>query len=479
MAGLVAPPAAVAADTPYLDDSFGERGRAVLDLGGGGVGAVAADVDPHGRTVTVGLLQDLSLPPVLVIRLLPNGELDPAFGEGGVVMFTSLPDVSDDGFQDDGTMSVPPDVLDVEVQDDGKVLVLSRHQMMRLDERGALEETFGASGVAVPGGSNDNNPWQEPIFSHVGIAADGTIAVAGAVQMSDGDTLRQKIAGWRYTAEGVLASSFDQFPADPGNPDIRWAAEDMAVDGAGRVVVAGGVGGFQGRLLRFLPDGRLDATFGLAGSVPLASTGYEVAVSPDGRTVVAQDWRISGYGADGKFQTSSPPLDMQIVSLQIDGAGRVLATGNQTLHGVTSFAVMRLDADRTLDRTFGTGGVVMSAFSEGGAYVAGAVLAPDGDLVATGWINHFGWDPSSQRRRDCTAGPDMTWAGDRPSVIPLCGMTSTATTGPMCWPGTAAVCSGSTGQRQGRLSDAHEGGRRLECHDRDRRRRGPEHRRQG
>lgn len=34
VAGLVAPPQAAAADTPYLDDSFGERGRAVLDLGG-------------------------------------------------------------------------------------------------------------------------------------------------------------------------------------------------------------------------------------------------------------------------------------------------------------------------------------------------------------------------------------------------------------------------------------------------------------
>lgn len=392
---LVAPPQAVAADTPYLDPAFGERGRAVVDFGGQGANAVAVDVDLQGRTVTVGLPQDENSHHFLqVMRLLQTGEPDLAFGQGGVATFRELPYLADEEVRDDGTLSVHPDVSDVKVQDDGKVLVLSQRQLMRLDEHGALDETFGASGYVAPGPSGDNNFQQNNIFSYFDTAADGTIVVVGTATVFDGARWNQEVAGWRYTADGVLASSFAQFPVDSGNPDIIWTPQAMALDGAGRVVVAGAADGIQGRLLRFLPDGQLDSSFGEGGLVRQPSPGREVAAYPDGRIVVVRDQRINAYNADGTLLTDlAAPREMQIASLHIDGANRVLLAGTKVLQSTGAYALVRLNAEWMPDRSFGTNGVVMSTFPEGDAYMADATLTPDGDMVATGRINSFGDDP--------------------------------------------------------------------------------------
>jgi uncharacterized delta-60 repeat protein len=113
-------------------------------------------------------------------------------------------------------------------------------------------------------------------------------------------------------------------------------------------------------LVRFLPSGSLDATFGDDG---VASTGFNdeglgpsgVAIQPNGKIIWVGD-------------TTKP-----------DGVGGT----------ITDFAVARFNANGTLDSSFGTGGLVTTEFFadplQGAMELAESVLVqPNGDILVGG-----------------------------------------------------------------------------------------------
>jgi uncharacterized delta-60 repeat protein len=73
-----------------LDPTFGSDGTRVVNLGGteGGFGLA---VQPDGNLVLVGVQQPSpgENAKAIVVRLTPDGSLDPAFGNGGVVVVPS------------------------------------------------------------------------------------------------------------------------------------------------------------------------------------------------------------------------------------------------------------------------------------------------------------------------------------------------------------------------------------------------------
>jgi uncharacterized delta-60 repeat protein len=162
-------------------------------------------------------------------------------------------------------------------------------------------------------------------------------------------------------------------------------------------------------------DGMLDPSFGNGGLVttdfrgqipPPFDAATSLVVLPDGRAVAAgytnpnlrhTDMAVARYlfsgaldttfGGDGMvvipFLNVPPPFDTHAVAeavlLQPDG--RLVLVGEAvTLEGM-SFALVRLNADGSLDPTFGTGGVVTTPT---GAPVMAGLLQPDGRIVAVG-----------------------------------------------------------------------------------------------
>jgi uncharacterized delta-60 repeat protein len=139
---------------------------------------------------------------------------------------------------------------------------------------------------------------------------------------------------------------------DSGGSDF---AEALLLQPDGTLVVGGSstTNNEVNRILlaRYLPDGRLDATFGLAGKIAtpfqrFTSSGA-LLLQSDGKLVVA------GFTADGVH-----PGDVLLARYQPDG---------------------------TLDGTFGTGGFVTTDFGgAGGDSAAALLLQPDGKLVMGG-----------------------------------------------------------------------------------------------
>lgn len=145
----------------------------------------------------------------------------------------------------------------------------------------------------------------------------------------------------------------------------RFVTDSSMVDAQGRVLVAGGlIDTGQAILLRFLPNGVLDTSFGNGGLIvsDLLSGNFTkpVALTPEGKII--------------------------LVGTQFVGDSGSGDTGNGT--AVYRFGVSRYNEDGTLDTTFGEGGVVTTDVgSLAGASASGAlnvtINAPTADGVAT------------------------------------------------------------------------------------------------
>lgn len=210
--------------------------------------------------------------------LLSAGDLDPGFGNGGVV----TTDVTDFDFGND-----------VAVQSDGKIVLVgdtniaaSAAYVLRYNPDGTLDSTFGTGGKAtVTIDSSDFSP------TAVAVQSDGRIVVAG----DSGDNF----AVARLNADGTLDSTFGTggtVVTDFGGSD---RAEDVAVQSDGRIIVVGTHGnplsGVQSEndfaVARYNSDGSLDITFGTGGKVTTDFAGDDdsadaVVVQSDGRIVV-------------------------------------------------------------------------------------------------------------------------------------------------------------------------------------------------
>jgi uncharacterized delta-60 repeat protein len=165
-------------------------------------------------------------------------------------------------------------------------------------------------------------------------------------------------------------------------------------------------------------DGNLDPTFGTGGKV-VSDFGYDdraagVAVQPDGRIVTAGtscngDILVTRYRPDGSLDPSfdgDGSLCVDVGSGSADqgeevivlGDGRLLVAGTSA----GNFALVRLNADGTLDSTFGTGG--RATYDLGGNEVLhDAALAPDGKVVMAGETTGPGC-PNAPTMAGTTAG---------------------------------------------------------------------------
>lgn len=135
---------------------------------------------------------------------------------------------------------------------------------------------------------------------------------------------------------------------DAGGSPIQAVPSDAVLLANGDLVVAGYFG-----LVRYLPNGRLDTTFGSGGLARLPST------------------------VNGSFQPG----------LAVQPDGRYVWAGGATAPNGTNdaFAAVRLNADGSVDRTFGTNGLATMTLPNSNVQGADAVLVqPDGKILLGG-----------------------------------------------------------------------------------------------
>ncbi len=227
---------------------------------------------------------------------------------------------------------------------------------------GDLDPTFGVQRrqstefpIPPPGGSRGepNAIVQQP---------DGKILVGGSAFIS---YVRWAFALARYNADGTPDASF-------GNNGV--------------VRIAFSTNGYErAYCLALQPDGKIIlGGFAYLGSAPSGdpNTGFALArYNPDGSL-------DTSFGAGGKVVTDLTPTLDEINEVLLQPDGKIVTAGfvtpGPTNSGFYDFAVVRYNADGSLDLSFGDGGHVFTDFAGGGDFAQSALLQPDGKIVLAG-----------------------------------------------------------------------------------------------
>jgi uncharacterized delta-60 repeat protein len=216
-----------------VDTSFGSNGKVVTSLGesfDGYPNAIA--IQPDGKIlvggVGVGPLSTGTYADFALVRYLPNGSPDPGFGINGIVL---TPVVS--GFSAEW-------VEDLALQSDGKIIAagstaemtIDRMALARYNADGTLDISFGTSGIVLClAGSS------ESYIQGVALTTDEAITVAG--NTLDQGTGNYDFALLRFLPNGSPDSTFGSggMVISDLNPDDGYSDVMIGVDG--KIVTAG------------------------------------------------------------------------------------------------------------------------------------------------------------------------------------------------------------------------------------------------
>jgi uncharacterized delta-60 repeat protein len=331
---LAAPPPMASAAPGDLDPAFGIGGLVRDPMPDNGAQAKGVAIDASGRIVVAGTTSVNVIDGNFgVLRLDSNGSPDASFGNGGRVSYGYVAGSGEEAYG-------------VAVQADGRIVVggtsftiptLNDFAALRLEADGSIDTSFGNHGDGwMTTGRADNDIGIALAASPSGIFLGGYVADGGG---------GIDAAGFLLDTLGMPAPLFGDNGLVTAGADSN-SAHAAAMQPDGKLLLGGHLDNGGGIIMRFGADGSPDASF--AG---------------DGRAELGDDTRIEDLG--------------------VLADGRIVAAG----HRLSDAIVMRLLADGSLDASFGVGGVAtLSATSVGAVQLFGRALAvqSDGAIVVAG-----------------------------------------------------------------------------------------------
>jgi len=363
----------------FLDSTFGtdRTGKVIgpryMDVQSWGQAGRRVATDSLGRIVAIGTRLDYCTHQTsyewMVARYLPNGDLDPSFGTGGVATTTFASSAYAFG---------------VAVQPDDKIVVVGHAPskirgtaaaVARFNTNGSLDQGFGSGGLAWVSPGTD--------FMSVALQSDGRIVAVGEYQSTKG------FVG-RLTPSGAVDTTFNNglgyykypSPPYPAAQDFN-AVSIQTVEGEERIVVAGfmrdALNHYVSAVLRFTTAGALDNDFGTSGVVT-----------------------TSFYQEDGSYK------EQAFHDVTVDSSNRIVAAGYASpVSGQAQLALARYDVSGQPDLLFGAGGKVLELSGQASAIARAIGIQPDGAVVVTGYTDTRAglWRFTERGDLDASFGP--------------------------------------------------------------------------
>lgn len=368
-----------------LDLTFNGTGKASTNFGSGAAIARDVAIQPDGKIVIAGYYQEAGVNAIVVARYDSNGNLDTTFdGDGRVT--TAITNNSLFAFA-------------VEVQNDGKIVVAgtssqSAYFVARYNVDGSPDLDFDVDGIAFTpfiSGTTGSG-----VKADLALQTDGKIVVAGSGFFS-GSGYDFCVA--RFSSNGTLDNSFDSDGVVNTSISPNWDyANAVAIQTDGKIVVVGQSrndtdGWDQMALIRYNTDGSLDTSFdgdgklttaiGTVGARNGSDAANSVAIQSDNQIVVAGRFGQNGnfaivrynangsldttFGAGGKVTTTvGTNSNDRANAIVIQTDGKIIAAGSSTsVSGNVDFAAVRYNADGSLDNSFADG-ITPNAYGNGG-----------------------------------------------------------------------------------------------------------------
>jgi uncharacterized delta-60 repeat protein len=367
----------------------GGQGKVLTDIQSSFDDGSSAAMQPDGKILLGGYTAGGGSSQYVIARYNADGTLDSSFSDTGKVFtgFGGLP------VGDTVTLQADGKIVFAGLTSVGSSFAL---ELIRLNADGSPDTTLNGTGKLLTNLSSSG-----AAQASVVVQSDGHILVAGT---SDASGSRD-FAVARYNSDGTLDASFQKplVTTDFGgnSADVGLST---ALQSDGKILVAG-VCGLQLALVRYNPDGSLDASFNGTGeflsSLSPVQEHCAVAVQPDGKIVVAssnnQDFAVLRLNADGTLDTSfdgdgSVTTDIGSSSFDIGYSvsvlpdGKVVVAGTSTASGSYDIAVVRYNVDGSLDTSLnGTGKLLTDIGTQASDVGQSVFVQPDGKIVVSGF----------------------------------------------------------------------------------------------
>lgn len=415
--GLLAQPAGT------IDPSFADNGKLILN---NGFTDLFTDVELQDdqKIVAVGITYDAAyVASAQAMRFLPDGSPDASFGVDGVFTYS---------------LNFEANIYGCDIRENGKIVMTGsttdyndyRILLIQLNEDGTLDDSFGTNGIVVQKIGPDINFFEDHSYA-ITLQEDGKILVAGKSYNLDYKFVPVVV---RFTENGQLDTEFGtngvaSIPVIETENDF----DCLVVQDDGKIIASGHYANellsFALLVVRFMPDGTLDNTFGNNGIVNYPyqadTEGFGITLTADNNILITgftatPSYNFSmflmkldqqgnpdpGFGAGGLVVADYGTYDVGY-SLYVQGNDKILVAGTsgELIPADCDMAIWRYNPDGTLDNTFGTNGMnkiqfsgnpdeglAMAHQSDGNILIAGKARDTDFDYAMVRILNDFATD---------------------------------------------------------------------------------------
>ncbi len=388
----------------FLDQSFGESGSVQL-LFDAKSRAAEVKILPDGKILVAGynVADTPELGSIFCMRLTVDGNLDPTFGNGGI--FTQI-------------LGSFCSMRAMSLQNDGKIILATkaltnlayRASIIRLEQNGELDQSFGDSGIVADGFPYYNNA---EITTLKIDANTGNIVVGGLIPNS---AVERAIIG-RFDQNGNPDLTFGPIGSriilvEPTDAQLGISVRDLSILPLGKIVAVGfsvnysaPAENYKHWMCQLNIDGTMDTTFSEDGVLHyntgsnIVERSYSLLPKPD-------EWVIGGESRVGisigfdfhRIMTNGILIPNTQKHIDFEGSTRsfcssmaqdlngdyILAGLSQLPSGEIRCAMLSLTEEGELVPNFGNQGKIISVFGNSSA-IRKIAIQSDNKIIAVGY----------------------------------------------------------------------------------------------
>ena len=408
-----------------LDTTFGVSGVVTTVIGSNNDQINSIAVQDDGKIVAAGSYNlSSALSDFATVRYNTDGSLDSTFGNNGIVTTNiNLRDIA----------------YSLVIQSDSKIVVFgvsilaeSDFAMVRYNQDGSPDNTFGTNGIVITPVGSSNDYGRTILLSDKGT----NIFTAGYSNIIEG----LSFVLVSYNSSGEIDNNFGNnglaITSHLGlSKDNQAICSLIQNDGK---IVSAGFSGAPGNddftLFRYNNNGELDNTFGYDGGtsneVLIHSNDnriFSIASQKDGKIIAAgyanngtdDDFALARYNENGLLDVSFgnqgvviTPIgssNERIRSVELQDDGKIITAGFSNNGTDDDFIIVRYDSVGNIDNSFGTNGIVTMQFFIWDEVAISAVIQSDGKIIVAGYANNGAEDDFALVRLNPNGSLDNTF----------------------------------------------------------------------
>ncbi|RYD94491.1 MAG: T9SS type A sorting domain-containing protein, partial [Sphingobacteriales bacterium] len=341
---------------------------------------------------------------LVIRRYNANGTVDAAFGTGGKASATF----------NTGANEVESAAITAE----GKIVAVGtsvsldysnrEFAVARFNENGTADAAFSGDGKATVLFENGD----DLLAALLVLPDDKLIAVGTSGYRESNNFVHKDIVLSKYNADGSPDTAFGTLGKVYSIiGENRNNIITAALQADGKIVVSNTYSNYSQtyssfEILRYNANGSLDTAFGTDGRVSTAYSATSIVFQPDGKIIIAGDGYIdgvflfsinrynangtpdAGFGSNGYVSIPAGGATWGSSTAILQPDGKIVVCGSAAnpdlFNGAMAFAGVRLNANGTIDTTFGNNGKIAGLFGDDVYFFYKGFIQPDGKILITG-----------------------------------------------------------------------------------------------